>query len=325
MEKIMKRLFLSAALAGICALASAQDVSYALPFTSINIEVDAVKTTYFAGPYASYAKDLLNMDVQLIDRTYTEVTEIRIIPSLEADPWAPRLTCPAQAKELLELTAQGLISYGDPKADEAVWRFHPQQEGYFDKRTVYTPGKESSSAKRNVARTLESQAREAAEMIHNARKERLNISIGNTDASYSGEALSAALEELSRIEREYLLLFTGYTVTREFSANFEVLPSAGDRSHRYPAFKLTPDGMLVKDGEGIPYEILLTPASLPEVKAEPVETDVKKKPQAPLKTIHYRVPAICKLILMEDGMPLLETRIPVYQLGRECEMPINTK
>ena len=63
-------------------------------------------------------------------------------------------------------------------------------------------------------KTLEDKAAEAAEIILSVRQERMNIAMGHTDATFSGEALAAALEELSRIEEEYLALFRGYTVSR---------------------------------------------------------------------------------------------------------------
>ena len=37
--------------------------------------------------------------------------------------------------------------------------------------------------------------------------------------------------------------------------------------------------------------------------------------------IRYRIPMICRLTLTQDGRPLVETRVPVYQLGKEASYP----
>lgn len=340
---MMKRLAAFAALLLLPLCALAQEATYALPFTSFTVEVDAVQETHHAGPYSPYAKELLNLNVPSQDTRVTYIKAVRIVPHIEADPWSPRYTAPAGNSTMLALSSQGLISFGDlQEVKDLQWRFTPAHSANFgttgitgssknvnkiEYKTVQTdegevryPVEHSVS----VAKTIEDKAEEAAEMILSARKDRHNIAIGNTDANYSGESMAAALGELSRIEEEYLLLFTGYTETTEFSTSFEVLPSATARTHRYTAFFFLEDGSIVKEnkGRGKPYELEFTPVSVPDVKTEAAPVDARKKPEK-VGTIHYRIPAICRLRLLESGTPLVETRVPVYQLGRESEMPIN--
>ena len=62
--------------------ALAQDVTYSLPFTSFTIEVDAVQEIHHAGPYAQFAKELLNMDVPASDTKTTYIKSIRIVPHI---------------------------------------------------------------------------------------------------------------------------------------------------------------------------------------------------------------------------------------------------
>ena len=40
--------------------------------------------------------------------------------------------------------------------------------------------------------------------------------------------------------------------------------------------------------------------------------------------VRYRIPAITRCRLTLDGKLLLESRIPVYQLGEDTTMPLNT-
>lgn len=341
MMKRLAALLAASLLLPLCAMA--QETTYALPFTSFTIEVDAVQEIHHAGPYSLYAKELLNLNVPTSDTRTTYIKAIRIVPHIEADPWSPRYTAPSGNNTMLALSAQGLISFGDlQEVKDLQWRFNPIPSAQFgtngitgasknvsqiEYKTVQTEeGEVRYPVEHNVsvAKTIEDKAEEAADMILAARKDRHNIAIGNTDANYSGESMAAALGELSRIEEEYLLLFTGYSETTEFSTCFEVLPSATARTHRYTAFYLMEDGSIVKEnkGRGKPYELEFTPVSVPDVKSDPAPTDARKKPEK-VGSIHYRIPAICRLRLLENGNPLVETRVPVYQLGRESEMPIN--
>jgi len=344
MEIDMRRILAAALVLAASFQAMAQDATYALPFTSFTVEVDAVQEVHFAGPYSSFAKEMLNIDVPASDVRKTYIKEIRIVPHLEADPWSPRYTAPVANSTMLQMSAQGLIAFGEmPQSAGLDWRFQPMSQASYgasgitgatrqQKNIVYRTEQTEEGEVRypvehmvTVAKTLEDKAAEAAEAILNARQDRHNIAIGNTDANYSGESMAAALAELTKIEQEYLLLFTGYDTVNEFHASFEVMPSATARTHRYTAFYMTEDGKIGKDvkGKAKPYELEFTPVSVPDVKTEPVPDATKAKKQEKVSTIHYRIPAICRVRLLEDGAPLVESRIPVYQLGRESEMPIN--
>jgi hypothetical protein len=169
-----------------------------------------------------------------------------------------------------------------------------------------------------VAKSLEDKASDAADMILVLRRQRLDIATGNTDATYAGEAMAAALEELDRTEREYLALFRGYTVERTLTAHFEVRPLPSQRVQRYLAFRLTEDGPVSGGQEGTPYYVVLQPEALASVP-EGEETERKKGKGA---ILHYRIPAVCEVRLTEDGMPLCEARIPIYQLGKESTLPV---
>ena len=44
--------------------ALAQEVTYALPSTTLKVQVEVQQEEFFSGPYASYARKFLNMDLQ---------------------------------------------------------------------------------------------------------------------------------------------------------------------------------------------------------------------------------------------------------------------
>ena len=319
-------------LAAVPVFLHAQTVTYSLPQTTLTVEVDAVQESFFAGPYAPFAKKYLGIQVRQEDYAKASVREVRLVSRLEADPEA-RFAIDLKGGEdrFLELTSLGLVSFQDKaQADAAVWRFDPQPAADFgtigassstrkEVRTVWKEVQTDTAFTRvpvqetfEVEKTPEMKAREAAEIILKAREERFNISTGNTDATFSGEALGAALSELDRIESEYLTLFTGYTVTREQHGSFDVVPSASARKQQYAAFRLSDRNGLVQEGAGTVYNLEIEPVEVAEVQAV---KDTKN-------VIHYRVPAVCVVRLTAGGKTLCQTRVPIYQLGRESILPL---
>ena len=325
------RVIAASLLVAVPVLLEAQTVTYSLPQTTVTVEVDAVQESFFAGPYAAYAKRLLGIDVREVDASRSYVKEVRLVTRTEADPQA-RFSVDTKGVEdrFLALTAQGLVSFQDKlEAGDLVWRFNPQPEADFgskgvtsqtktETRTIWKEVETDTAFVRvpveeayQIQKTPEMKAQEAADMVLKARRERFNISTGNTDATFSGEALGAAIAELDRVEKEYLTLFTGYTVSREQSGSFDIVPSGSTR--KYTAFRLNGKEGLVTDGPGTVYSLEFSPEEV---------TDVVGAVRDTKNVVHYRIPAVCNVRLTTGGRTLFESRIPVYQLGLEALYPL---
>lgn len=328
--EMMKKMF-TAALALLAGLAlQAQESTYSLPSTTFVVEVDAVQEYFFAGPYAAFAPKMLGFSAPEKDAVTAHVTRVALQPCVEADPSA-RYPVEAGLEYLLSLSAQGLVCFRDTlEADALRWRFSPiPSRNWTDKgltgsdvlRTETTvelvqvdTGFVQMPVSRKVpgTKTLEEKAAEAAEIILAVRQERMDIAMGHTDATFSGEALQAALNELSRIEEEYLALFRGYKVERPLHGVFDVQPSADERVQRYVAFLLSDTDGLKAEGRGTPFYLELEA----ETNPEPVDAGGRRR------VLRYREPAICTVRLTQDGRDLLVTRAPVYQLGAECSYTV---
>ena len=171
-----------------------------------------------------------------------------------------------------------------------------------------------------VEKTLEQRAAETAEMILKLRKQRLQIVTGDTDATYSGEAMGAAIAEMTRLEEEYMMLFAGYSEYQTQKMRFEVIPDAANESNMYVAFRLSDTvGLVPADnlsGKPVIMEIVPQTFADPTVSAE----DEKNKKEV---LAYYRIPAVCTVRLMDGANLLLQSRMPIYQLGRESSLPVN--
>lgn len=312
-------------------------LTYSLPSTTIMLEVEAVQERFYAGPYARYAEKYLGIKARQKDETTFQLTQVRMNPFIEADQ-TRRYSINVKKGQIdgsfLKLSAEGLISFSDARyGDASAWRFPTQGQGDFagkgvssnltsQSATLYRSGKGKSSVRQDmlVGKTTEQKAAETAEMILRLREQRLQIVTGDTDATYSGEAMGAAISEITRLEEEYMTLFVGYSEFQTQNMVFEVVPSADQENQMYIAFRLSDtDGLVPADnisGKPVIMQIITQEFAQPEVTEE--EQKNKKEVLA-----YYRIPAVCTVKLMDGTNLLLQSRMPVYQLGQESSLPVN--
>ncbi len=339
----MKRTLLALALMLILlpeAGAQTGAVIYSLPRTTVSIEVKARREAFTAGPYAAYAQKYLGVAARTQSGTTYTLTEVSLKPYVEADPQARyTVTLPDRSSaSFLQLCAQGLVVMADNYTGKpAAWRFTSQAGaerfegidplGNLGKETttlykaVKTDGgyeKVPVNQEQVVEKSADRKAADAAAVIFDLREKRQQIATGDTDATFSGEALQAAIDEITRLEERYLSLFYGISDVSEVIRTFDVTPDPDNKNQSYTAFRLS-------DSQG------LMPASSQEGKAYTL--DFKVEPLAEPETyadrakevtvIRYRIPAITRCRLMQGSELLLEGRIPVYQLGEESTFPAN--
>lgn len=315
-------------------------LTYSLPSTTIMLEVEAVQETFYAGPYAKYAEKYLGIKARQKDETSVQLTRVAMTPFVEADQsrrYSLDVTEGQIEGTFFKLASGGLISFADAMyGNPSQWRFPTDMKGDFSEMgvssnltsqsaTLYSnAGKSAVKQNMLVGKTPEQRAAEAADMILKLRAQRLQIVTGDTDATYSGEAMGAAIAEITRLEEEYMMLFTGYEESQTQTMCFEVVPSADQEDQIYIAFRLSDtDGLVPADnlgGKPVIMQIIAQEFVTPEVPA--VDAKGKKK-AVPQVLAHYRIPAVCTVKLMEGAKLLLQSRMPVYQLGQESSLPIN--
>lgn len=313
-------------------------LTYSLPSTVIMLEVEAVQENFYAGPYAKYAEKYLGIKARQKDEAAIHLTEVRMTPLVEADQsrrYSINVANGQVEASFLKLSSQGFISFADAKyGDVPQWRFPKSGQGDFSGKGVSSNLTSESAilyhdggkVKQNmlVGKTSEQKAAETAEMILKLREQRLQIVTGDTDATYSGEAMGAAIAEITRLEQEYLTLFTGYSESQTQQMRFEVIPSADQEGQMYIAFRLSDtDGLVPAEkmtGKPVIMQIIPQEFHVPEVPV--VDEKGKKKPVAEVLA-HYRIPAVCTVKLMDGAELLLQSRMPVYQLGQEGSLPVN--
>ena len=338
--KMIKRIFIFSAmlLTAATTLLSAQEsstvsVTYALPQTSLSFEVEAVRESFFAGPYAKYAEKYLGIKASETNSVTYRISSVKMTPYIEADvQHRYTVTIPEEAVgTFTQFSTQGLISVSEGGfGRESSWRFPGNASADFaakglsanytaEATTLYQGVKGGDNynqvaVSQNVvvAKTVEQKAKEAADMILKLRSTRIQIITGDTDANYSGESMGAAIDEISRLEKEYLSLFIGYSITETQKMNYEFVPVNDTRNHVFVAFRLSDTAGLLspEDVSGKPYFVDIVSEGMDLAQTE---DKFRKKDTV----IYYRTPAVCSVKLSDGNNILLETRVPICQFGTE--------
>ena len=321
---------------------------YSLPSTSLHLAVEAEREVYTPGPYAKYAKKYLGIDVEGEPSEKYHLLSVKVTPYLEADMnkrYAINLLgAQGLSNSFFQMTSQGLVVLSDQnKGDAEFWRFPTLAENHNTsgveatetftsvETTLYKNVKNAQGGYDKVAiqqsqvveKSLEKKAQEIANEIFKLRRQRVQIITGDTDATFSGEALGAAIAEITRLEQEYLSLFLGKVETAVQKVGFDVVPKEGEERQLHVAFRVSDkQGLVMSDNvSGRPIVLEITPEAIaePQTNAQDLSSVKTKKPN--MGTIYYRVPAICTVKILDGQELLLQTRIPVYQMGKVIEFP----
>ena len=323
--------------------APAGAIVYSLPSTTISLKVTAEHESFVAGPYAKYAEKYLGIEARTESGDFYTLGAIEMIPCIEADP-SVRVavslgTSKTASANFLNFCSQGLIMTSDSyTGKQAQWRFPSAVNNNdfassgatsnLDSRTttLYKSVKTADGLEKVpvqqtqvVEKSIERKAEETASMIFRLRQKRMDIITGDTDATYSGEAMAAAIEEITRLEQEYLSLFIGKSVTDEQTVVFDVVPKAENGNKQmYIAFRIS-------DTQG------LVPAS--NMSGRPIVLELQKDGTHSAGTseaassakgrIYYRQPATMTARLLDGQKEIMQGRMPVYQLGQTLSFPID--
>lgn len=255
--------------------------AYAVPQTTVKINVGIQKEDIKVGPYARYAQRYLGVIAPLSDK------EVYTITGAEISYADPGEQTPAV------MVAAATLDGGVPQVLS-----HTHSESDFPK---VLPDKMSATD-----RSLEDMARDAANTIFTLRRARLDLITGEAGENVFGEGLRAALEEIDRIENEYLSLFLGKQSISTSVKTFNVVPEEG--KNNYIVFRFTAeDGLLPEnDLSGNPVVLSLTPVEVP-ASIGPVRGQ---------KTIrYYRLPARMEAVVTDGSDDMARDIIPVYQFG----------
>jgi len=316
-------------------------VLYALPRTSLVVRVTAVKTIYVPGPFRAYAEKYLSIK-PFVTKAKTEWTlqEAELSSFREPDPenYFVISTDGILAENALAMTRSGLIldmaqvpENGAPAY--SVTSDEPDGNPYFTDLSVKRNFEEKSDTvyrmilqdtgfvrvpvvrKTYEQKTLGQKAEEAANFIIKIRKRRFKLMSGQYDPYPRDEALEFAVKELTRLENEYLALFTGKKVSQKWYYRFIYTPEGA--SKQPVIFRFSPQTGVCSssDCKGIPVYLQYDIREKNLVKSEITDTGNRQD------TLFYRIPELTDVRLLFNDRTLAQKHLLIYQLGPIVQLP----
>lgn len=313
-------------------------VAYSLPQTAITVNMVASRESIRKGPYARFAQKYLGVVAPLSDKEIYTLSGASLSYSEEADPSATYILDNPD-KSLFRLytsTIEGLSAAG-PGASNYTFEGSGQTEYQFkdlgikpliDERVITTQSLVESDTGfvnvpvdkvETVELSLEEMAAEAAQTIFTLRKRRFDLITGEAGENVYGAGLQAAIDEMRRIEEEYLALFLGKRFTQQVVRKFQVLPEAGKNSVIVCRFSETGGLLPDNDLSGRPIVLELTP----EKKAQNL-TLPRPAGKDTRGMVHYRIADIVRCRVVDGKEVMISERIPVYQFGTIVEIPVTS-
>ena len=323
-------------------------VVYGLPRTVFNVVVEMGRTIEIPGPYWRYAGDLLGLDnVIENDNEFWTINKVIVESLEELDPSEFYVieTNGLFETNVLTLKKEGLIMDLDPEifysagnrrgsTAEAGGRFASLDLGsdeYFhvQRDTAFRRVNVDSTFIR-IPYIVEKRRKLPAEQLAERAARRLMEMRDGKHFILTGEATvfpqnEAVINEMNRLERDYLELFTGKTISEKKSFTFQIIPSSENAGKQVRLFQFSElTGPVDSDQPGgDPVVVELTPEKKTKdlVVIKKTREDTGEVQQ--YDKLYYRVPDVATLKISLGDEVLFNSRRLVYQFGEVIQLPAN--
>jgi hypothetical protein len=317
---------------------------YALPRTVLRVAVAVERRVFSAGPYAAYAEKYLGITgVQKANSTQYRLKSATLASYVEADEQHLYMVHPTCCMKFsfLKMTKDGLMLLPENFTHDASSNTKAFGFGFgaVDWKPFTTMAidamfhdvKQSSPKKTNEnseegdveevvevetpvyisqqAKTLEECASEISQFIFNLRKRKYELITGDVEIAFSSnDGLKTALNEINKMENEYLSLFVGKTVKQEATYTYDVAPDSSQTS--YAVFKFSTElGVQPASGQGRTITLELRPErKYAAVNLLPAVEDSS--------SFRVRLPDVALAYLLNEKEELQRGRFWIYQNGK---------
>lgn len=246
--------------------------------STLVVDIVVEHEEFVAGPYARYAQKMLGTRASLVNRSDYTILSASVALQERAD-------CYADATPAVE------------------------------HNTTVTMGTSSLPIDRisSKEKSVEESAREAADAIFSLRRTRLDLITGEFGEGVFGAGLESALNEIARLESEYLELFYG---TRSVSTTTERMVYPVDAEQRTTVIaRFNPTmGLLSKDD--LSGEIVLL--SINPSEMEYPKSDAKG-------VVAYRYANNAEVVVSLGQEILVRTILPIYEFGETVMFLLPTR
>ena len=339
--------------AEVSPLDSTQSVSsrdgliYGLAQTQLTFHVQAVRKERIPGPYHEYGEKLLGLSGIPHNREVSwNITDIRIKPKQQLDynhlyqvdprgrfalnwekftrhgwivPFDAQATEPGEThffkergphKEVLyeDLSPRRFVGQETKTVYERVWR---------DSIYARVPREKTET----VQKTRQEKAREAAGFIFMIREKRFELIAGMGDYYPQGSALQAAIDEMARLEENYLALFKGKTFTDTLEYTLHMTPKQVNLQEPKMLFRFSSSrGVLPAGGsEGAPVWLEIRLQEDPQKMGQTLQSQRQTNDSS---LFYYRLPVESLINLKYGDQTIARKYLDIGQYGPILQMPL---
>lgn len=320
---------------------------YALPLNTVKVDVHVTKTEKFKGMYSEFAtkmlgitdvieKDLMSYDIDRITlNTITEIDTTQLYFARLPEKLKDDHTFMVSLSEQGFITGYRLINKDD---DEYQWNTATSSpfrdllkpvliekvDTIIRKVSIDTNIFEEKVLKRSISiKSTEQQAREIADLIYRIEDSKYSLITGYQEVNYSKESMQFMLDQLNKMENEYLAFFKGSTITTQQVYTYYYTPVANSTVSFNTLFRFSSNnGVLSKAGlSGEPVNITVTPLNIYNKvrKFEDQRMSIKRK----AKGLYYRIPESARIDITIGNNVITSEKSFISQLGILTFLPYN--
>lgn len=320
---------------------------YALPKSTLKIDVIIQKTERIKGPYAEFAEKILGVsDYIRQDESRQRIKDVIISVESAPDPAAwffvefDERASKDTRSLVFDLLPNGIVLGADDAPLQKI-----QGQNKFEKIIVNSPDERSFSyyAERNlyqrvdtivrkitidttvirrnilqsawVDRSPEQKARAAADMIHKIRESRLQLITGFQEVNY-GQSIVFMDQKLQQLEEEYLSLFIGKEVKSLITHTLYYAPEPGSANKATIAGFSETLGVVSETTKANPLTIEVQAVAGPGFNSS-------ERPKGRLNnSMYYRIPALTNVSVWFENKMLAQEKLYIGQLGTIAVAPL---
>lgn len=330
-------------------LISESGIIYALPRTNLKFTIEASRTDIIPGPYHEYAEKYMGIeDVSEDETSIWQITNISIHSYNDIDPEHYYILEPSGKMNIdfNKLVQNGNVLpvnkpvennfsnefYGINNSeneivftDLSLTKYVGEEKFTYFKRVQRDSlfAKVPVTQTKSVYKSFEDKAEEAANFIFMIREKRFELLTGMADFYPEGKSLEVAINELNRLENDYLALFIGKRFTSNYSAGFEFVPTETELNQPYILFRFSEDrGVLPpNDLRGRPIIVELDKKDQTKNLSYLMSDQINREGTVYKDKLYYRIPDVAQVKVF-DGNTILATRkVNIEQYGIVVPFP----
>ncbi len=323
---------------------------YALPMSGLKFDITVKKTKVIPGPYHAYAEKYLGLqNVPYTNNTSYEIVDVKLSRFTLPDPdqfyfveYAEQDYKDERAMELTLSEAGIITGFNNPyvasessdiiieqdgrsKQNRDIFHYHAENNLYEEidtvirKITIDTLTIEKEFYRSSwQQKSSEQKASEAANFIRRIRENRFLLISGYQEVDY-GESIKYMDAKLQELEKEYLSLFTGVTISSSINYSYLIIPDKEDAGRSISLCKFSPARGIVSAGQqGNDVRIEIQPLGV----EESLKDFNKMKGSDGRIGVYYRVPEHIDLKLTMAGETLLVANLLLSQFGTVSYGPV---